>query len=77
MENRRHLSIISLWQKHLQSESAKMKHFIKSKSKPNAAGPGFRTPDHFKGSVFSGGQSKAATPLLKFNPAQFKTQHKG
>ena len=53
------------------------KTFIKSKSKPNAAGPGYRTPDHFKGSVFSGGQSKIPTPVLKFNPAQFKTQHKG
>jgi hypothetical protein len=56
--------------------------FIKSKSKPNATGPGYRTSDHFKGSVFSGGGSKfsgnkPATPGLKFNPAQFKTQHKG
>ena len=59
------------------------KTFIKSKAKPNAAGPGFRTPDHFKASlhaqasILSGGQSKPATPILKFNPAQFKTQHKG
>ena len=57
------------------------KTFIKSKSGPNQAGPGYRTPDHFKGSLtaqasrFSG--SKPPTPVLKFNPAQFKTQHKG
>lgn len=60
----------------------KAKKFIKSKSAPNAAGPGYRTSDHFKGSVFSGGGSKFSqnrfqTPTVKFNPAQFKTQHKG
>ena len=64
-----------------------MKTFIKSKSAPNAAGPKYRTPDHFtpryrsgdagKGSLFSGGKSKFSTPQQKFNPAQFKTQHKG
>jgi hypothetical protein len=57
------------------------KTYIKSKSGPNSAGPGFRTPDHFKGatqasSKFSGGKA-ALGPNLKFNPAQFKTQHKG
>ena len=55
--------------------------YIKSKSAPNAAGPGFRTSDHFKGSVFSGGGSKFSgskqAPKVRFNPAQFKTQHKG
>lgn len=56
--------------------------FIKSKSQPNAAGPGFRTSDHFKGSVFSSGGSRFSggffnKPNIKFNPAQFKTQHKG
>lgn len=54
-----------------------MKSYIKSKSLPNAAGPKFRTSDHFKGSIFSGGKSKFGSPQVKFNPAQFKTQHKG
>lgn len=61
-----------------------MKSYIKSKLEPNAAGPGFRTSDHFKGSVYSGGGSKfgkgnvvTKPPQVKFNPAQFKTQHKG
>lgn len=56
--------------------------FIKSKSHPNTTGPGYRTSDHFKGSIFSGGGSKfsggkLSVPRVKFNPAQFKTQHKG
>lgn len=56
--------------------------FIKAKSQPNATGPGYRTSDHFKGSVFAGGGSKFSggnfnKPNVKFNPAQFKTQHKG
>ena len=61
-----------------------MKSYIKSKSAPNATGPGFRTSDHFKGSIFSGGGSRfgkgnanSKPPQVKFNPAQFKTQHKG
>jgi len=58
------------------------KKYIKGKSQPNAAGPGYRTSDHFKGSVFSAGGSKFSgnkinNPTPKFNPAQFKTQHKG
>lgn len=58
------------------------KKFIKSKSEPNATGPGYRTSDHFKGSVFSGegskfSESKFKKPNVKFNPSQFKTQHKG
>jgi len=52
-----------------------MKSFIKKKEGPNQAGPGYRTPDHFKGSRFSGG--KTTNLPMKFNPAQFKTQHKG
>lgn len=52
-----------------------MKTFIKSKSGPNAAGPKYRTPDFFKGSRFSGG--KTNPPQVKFNPSQFRTQHKG
>ena len=31
-----------------------MKTFIKSKSKANATGPNYRTPDHFKASSLSG-----------------------
>ena len=59
-----------------------MKKYIKSKSStkdPNASGPKYRTPDHFKGSIFGGGKSRKPTQSAKagFNPAQFKTQHKG
>ncbi len=54
-----------------------MKGFIKKKSGPNQAGPGYRTPDHFKGSIFGGDKSKFASPQSKFNPAQFRVQHKG
>lgn len=56
------------------------KKFMKLKSTtkdPNAAGPKYRTPDHFKGSVFSGGKPRISPPRVKFNPAQFKVQHKG
>ena len=54
------------------------KTFSKSKDGKNQAGPGFRTSDHFKGSIFSGGKSKFSPGNQpKFNPAQFKTQHKG
>jgi hypothetical protein len=63
------------------------KKFIKSKSVaggPNASGPKYRTPDHFKASlsagkasIFSGGNTKNTPPRVKFNPAQFKVQHKG
>lgn len=51
--------------------------FIKSKSGKNSAGPGFRTSDHFKASIFGGGKLKFGSPQMKFNPSQFKTQHKG
>lgn len=54
-----------------------MKGFIKKKSGPNQAGPGFRTSDHFKGSIFSGGRSRFASPQSKFNASQFRVQHKG
>jgi hypothetical protein len=48
-----------------------MKTYIKKKSGPTL---GYRTSDFFKGSKFGGkGNLKAA----KFNPSQFKTQHKG
>jgi hypothetical protein len=56
------------------------KNFIKSKSVaggPNASGPKYRTPDHFKVSVFGGSKAKVTPPRVKFNPAQFKVQHKG
>ena len=53
------------------------KEYIKSKSLPNQTGPGFRTSDHFKGSVFSGGKSRISSRIPKFNPSQFRTQHKG
>jgi hypothetical protein len=48
-----------------------MKSYIKSKSAPAL---GFRTPDFFRGSKFGG---KGGKPQAKFNPSQFKTQHKG
>jgi len=55
-----------------------MKTFIKKKSGPNAAGPKFRTSDHFKGSIFGAGASRFSKgPQLKFKPSQFRTQHKG
>jgi hypothetical protein len=55
-----------------------MKSYIKSKSAPNAAGLGYRTPDHFKGSIFSGGgKVHSNLKAAKFNPTQFRTQHKG
>lgn len=68
-----------------------MKKYIKSKSvtqSPNATGPGFRTPDHFKGSVFGGNPPVQASKFggsnlnaksrqVGFDPSRFKTQHKG
>ncbi len=60
-----------------------MKKYIKSKSsstKPNASGPKYRTPDHFKGSLFGSNKKnlkKTHSTNAHFNPAQFKTQHKG
>jgi hypothetical protein len=53
--------------------SKKPQSFIKKKAGKNAAGPGFRTSDHFKGRVFGKNFGK----VLKFNPSQFRTQHKG
>ena len=46
-----------------------MKSYIKKKEGSKL---GFRTPDFLKGSKFSG---KAPSP--KFNPSQFRIQHKG
>ena len=43
--------------------------FIKKKQGPQL---GYRTSDFFKGKTFSGFNKGQ-----KFNPAQFKTQHKG
>lgn len=60
-----------------------VKTYIKSKSAPNATGPKYRTPDHFKSRSRFGKSSredigsKKANPQPKFNPAQFKVQHKG
>jgi hypothetical protein len=54
------------------------KTFIKSKSDPSAAGPQYRTPDHFKSSIF--GQGKFNPNFGKgqrFSKTSFKTQHKG
>lgn len=52
--------------------------FIKSKAPKNATGPGFRTSDHFKGSIFSGGKSRPNAPKVVFNPSAYRsTQHKG
>ncbi len=62
-----------------------MKKYSKSKSQPNQPGPKYRTSSSFRGSIFSGGGSrfskggnvKPQNISMKFNPAQFKTQHKG
>jgi len=55
-----------------------MNKFIKSKASKNATGPGFRTSDHFKGSIFGGGKSKPNAPKVVFNPSAYRsTQHKG
>lgn len=45
-----------------------MKFYSKTKTTQKL---GFRTPDHFKGKIFR------PTKLPKFNPGQFKIQHKG
>lgn len=47
-----------------------MQKFVKTKQGQSL---GFRTPDHIKGKTFS----PIKTMPQKFNPAQFKTQHKG
>ncbi len=47
-----------------------MKSFIKKKAESKL---GFRTPDFQRGKRF--GSVNTASP--RFNPAQFKTQHKG
>ena len=62
-----------------------------AKAGPNASGPKYRTPDHFSppsrfgkassktqaigGSKLSG--EKVKPQQAKFNPSQFKVQHKG
>lgn len=59
-----------------------MKNYQKKKDAKNQPGPGFNTPSIFKAnkSIFGGvNTSQMGKPknTLKFNPAQFKTQHKG
>lgn len=54
-----------------------MKTYIKSKT---ASGLGFRTPAFFRGGLPAqagkfGNKGKTSQP--KFNPSQFRTQHKG
>ena len=48
-----------------------MKTYIKKKA---GTALGYRTSDFFKGSKFGG---KGDLQKVKFNPSQFKTQHKG
>ena len=52
-----------------------MGKYQKGKDTKNAPGPGFRTPSFIKGKIYAG--KKPTQPQIKFNPAQFKTQHKG
>lgn len=68
-----------------------MKKYMKKKSSkkgPNAAGPKYRTPDHFSprirsseagkaGKFSSSGKPPSKRAQLSFKPAQFKVQHKG
>jgi hypothetical protein len=49
-----------------------MKSYQKRKAKPNSPGPGFRTSKNFRSKYFGKKNAKAA-----FNPASFKTQHRG
>lgn len=60
------------------------KTYQKGKDQKNAPGPGFRTPGGFSAtnvqqfSKFGGGpRQPSQLPKAKFNPASFKTQHKG
>lgn len=54
------------------------KTFIKSKSTPNNTELKFRTPDHFKGSIFSAGKFNSGIGKgQRFLKVSFKTQHKG
>lgn len=52
-----------------------MKTFIKKKSKGVSPKVGFRTSDFIKESRFSNKNYSKQSP--KFNPGQFKIQHKG
>lgn len=52
----------------------------KTQTKSNPIVPGFKAPSPFKGSIFSKGGAvtgRGQIPQMKFNPARFKTQHKG
>jgi hypothetical protein len=55
-----------------------MPSYQKKKSKkikgPNATGPKYRTSKSFRGKNFA---DKKHNTQIKFNPGQFKTQHKG
>ena len=62
----------------------KPKSYIKAKEDKSQVGPGFRTHDHFKKSLFEGKQSiskfsgkSSISNNVAFNPSKFKTQHKG
>jgi len=50
------------------------KSFIKKKNEPNQPGPGFRSQSMFRASIFS---KQPLNNLPKFNPSQFRIQHKG
>ena len=53
------------------------KKFIKSKTTPNDE-PKYRTPDHFKGSVFTGIKfNRGFDKGQRFANTSFRTQHKG
>lgn len=54
------------------------KNLIKSKSPQKIAELKFRTPDQFKGSIFSGGKFNSGIGKgQRFLKVSFKTQHKG
>lgn len=52
-------------------------NFQKGKDAPNATGPGFRTSSSFRGNMFGRNNIRPQNGGAKFNPGQFKTQHKG
>ncbi len=55
-----------------------MKSYSKAVANTNNPKTGFKTPNMMRPSVYSGGkQNYANPPKVKFNPGQFKTQHKG
>jgi len=55
-----------------------VKKFIKSKSEPDTGDTKYRTPDHFKGSIFGSGKfNKFQGKNQRFSHTTFRTQHKG